>query len=170
MHRFHDPGGALFATLPQWPRMNSKLVRSIDRPRTFKQVETPPLGALFHAIIRPAFALAPGNSKRCMHLRSRLRPRHYRASLCSDAAASRMATRAPGAACRTGCIGLYLATFGAYRMHQSPSSADLANLNLDNAFLVVGWFRSYVSYSIRECQFEIALPISPDHGLQIAER
>jgi hypothetical protein len=36
MHRFHDPGGALFATLPQWPRMNSKLVRSIDRLRTLK--------------------------------------------------------------------------------------------------------------------------------------
>jgi len=30
MHRFHDPGGALFATLPQWPRMNSKPVCSMD--------------------------------------------------------------------------------------------------------------------------------------------
>jgi len=36
MHRFHDPGGALFATLPQWPRMNSKPVRSIDKPRILK--------------------------------------------------------------------------------------------------------------------------------------
>ena len=39
MHRFHDPGGALVATLPQWPRMNSKLVRSIDRPRSFNLLE-----------------------------------------------------------------------------------------------------------------------------------
>ena len=39
MHRFHDPGGALVATFPQWPRMNSKLARSIDRPRNFNLLE-----------------------------------------------------------------------------------------------------------------------------------
>ena len=42
---------------------------------------TPPLGALFHAIIRPAFARIPGISRHVMHLRPRLRPRHYRAAL-----------------------------------------------------------------------------------------
>ena len=31
MHRFHDPNGALFATLPQWPRIKPKRATSIDR-------------------------------------------------------------------------------------------------------------------------------------------
>jgi hypothetical protein len=34
MHRFHDPSGALFATLPQWPRIKPKLAASIGRPCT----------------------------------------------------------------------------------------------------------------------------------------
>jgi hypothetical protein len=40
MHRFHDPDGALFATLPQWPRMNSKLVRSMCRLHCFIMAES----------------------------------------------------------------------------------------------------------------------------------
>ena len=121
MHRFHDLGGALFATLPLWPRMNSKLVRSIDRPRTFKQVEYSTFRCAISRRNPASIRACSGKFPALYALEPRLRPRHYRATLCSDAAASRMATRAPGAACRTGCIDLYLATFVAYRMYQSPS-------------------------------------------------
>jgi hypothetical protein len=47
MHRFHDPGGALFATLPQWPRMNSKPARSMYRLHSFIMAESPAFGCTF---------------------------------------------------------------------------------------------------------------------------
>ena len=43
-------------------------------------------------------------------------------------------------------------------------------LNFGHVFFVVGWFRSYISYILGKCQSEIAFPISPGHGLQVAER
>jgi hypothetical protein len=47
MHRFHDPGGALFATLPQWPRMNSKPARSMYWLHSFIMVESHDFGCTF---------------------------------------------------------------------------------------------------------------------------
>ena len=123
MHRFHDPDGALFATLPQWPRMNSKPVRSIDRPRTFKLARILHLWVLLSRHNPAGIRVCSGKFQAPHVLRSRFRPRHYRASRCSDAAASRMATRVPGVACYTGCIGLYLPTFWAHRMLQSASQS-----------------------------------------------
>jgi len=90
MHRFHDPDGALFATLPQWPRMNSKL-RAVCSGGTALSC---PKAMLLTTPLRhnPAGIRAHiQNTQARLALRSRLRPRHYRASLCSDAAAFRLA-------------------------------------------------------------------------------
>jgi len=47
MHRLHDPDGALFATLPQWPRMNSKPVCSMDGLHSFILAESHASGCTF---------------------------------------------------------------------------------------------------------------------------
>jgi hypothetical protein len=47
MHRFHDPGGALFATLPQWPRMNSKPASSMYWLHSFIMIESHAFGCTF---------------------------------------------------------------------------------------------------------------------------
>jgi hypothetical protein len=47
---------------------------------------------------------------------------------------------------------------------------DLANLNLDDAALIIGWSRAYFGHITREYQREPAFPIPPDQGLQITER
>ena len=68
MHLFHDPGGALFATLPQWPRMNSKLVRSLYRLHSFIMLEYSTFGCAYYAIIRLASVLVPGIFRHDPHL------------------------------------------------------------------------------------------------------
>jgi hypothetical protein len=47
MHRFHDPNGALFATLPQWPRMNSKPASSMYWLHSFIMIESHAFGCTF---------------------------------------------------------------------------------------------------------------------------
>ena len=105
-------GGALFATLPQWPRINPITCveyRHAFGPVTDKSHHRP----VWYSRRNPrGIRACPEKSLACFALRSRMRPRHYRASLCSDTAARTWQPVRQAIACHTGCIRKVRTAFG----------------------------------------------------------
>ena len=123
----------------------------------------------YYAIIRPALVLTPGNSKRCKHLG----PDYGRVTTALRGVVTRPLPAWQHVRQAMPVTQFALVCIWQPSVVQTASTfftIGLTNLNFGNAFLVVGWFRSYACYILRKCQREIAVPVSPDHGLQIAER
>ena len=128
MHRFHDPTVPWGATLPQWPRIKPERVASINRPHHIVIVKSKvfvsrprcnPTGIRARDKKLPTlYALGYG-----------MRPRHYRAALCSDAAARAWQPACQACACHIACIRLHRATFGACRLCQSSSPSTQISIS-----------------------------------------
>ena len=182
--------GALLATLPQWPRI--KPITCGEYRQATHRCHSRGCKIMFsrrHHNPRRHSGVRLKNSRARCALRSRLRPRHYRASLCSDTAARTwqpVRQAMPVTQAASGCIRrpsvqavcsnvrysyrwLMLAWLRAMQWESGFIAIDRANLNLDNAVVVIGWPRSYARNVIGKHQREIACLIPPDHGLQIAE-
>ena len=68
MHRLHGPAGALFATFPQWPRINPMTDLEDRRVLRTCHRKIPPHTRLVYGVIHAAFGRAPINCFRVSHL------------------------------------------------------------------------------------------------------
>jgi hypothetical protein len=68
MHPLHGPVGALFATLPQWPRI--KPMTDVDDRRVLRAChrEIPPQTRVVYSVIHAAFGRARVNRLHASHL------------------------------------------------------------------------------------------------------